>query len=239
MLIHLNARTDQHPHFGNKRSPWVPTPPLAALPTILKAARPFPPCPFLSETPVVPIFLFFGLIHLNLYRLSSCTSRPISKRTPNTCFITSGGLPLVIVVWSIAPWCTLKMFFAAGERMKLLLSGFEKLLSVTTDGVRDECTGVVETADRDPDASGLTEGGCTFTEGPGPGEVDPFIVLVDSFRETPCEGGVGSDFSVVGCSSSGTLPLLLALNHSITFFALLVLAALPTPGLTTSGNLLS
>lgn len=214
------------------------TPPLAALPTMLKAASPFPPCPSLSETPVLPIFLFFGLIHLNLYGLSSCTSIPISRRTSNTCFMTSGGLPLVIVVWSIAPWCTLRIFLAVGERMKLLLRGFEKLLSVAIDGVRVGCPGVVGTADRGVDTSRLVEGGRALSEGPVTGEVSPLIVLVDTLRGTPREGGVGSDLSVTGCSSSGTLPLLFVLNHSITFFALLVLAALPTPGLTTSGNLL-
>ena len=205
---------------------------------MLKAARPLPPWLSLSETPVLPIFLFFGLIHLNLYWLSSSTSRPISVRTSKTCFITSGGLPLVIVVWSTAPWCTLRIFFAAGERMKLLFSGFEKLLSVATDGVRVGGPGIAETADRDVDASRLVEG-CTFTGGLVPGVVNPLTVLVDALRGVSREEGVGIVFSVIGCSSSGTLPLLFVLNHSITFFALLVLAALPTPGLATSGNLLS
>jgi len=123
--------------------------------------------------------------------------------------------------------------------MKLLLSGLEKLLSVATDGVRVGCPGVVETIDRGIDTSRLVEGGYGFTEGPITGEVNPLIVLVDALRGTSREGGVGSVLSGIGCSSSGTLPLLFVLNHSITFFALLVLAALPTPGLTTSGNLLS
>jgi hypothetical protein len=128
------------------------------------------------------------------------------------------------------------MFFAAGERMKLLLIGFEKLLSVATDGVRVGGPGIVGTADRGVETSKFVEDGCTFTEGPVPGDVNPLTVLVDALRGTPREEGV---FSVIGCSSSGTLPLLFVLNHSITFFALLVLAALPTPGLATSGNLLS
>jgi len=122
--------------------------------------------------------------------------------------------------------------------MKPLLIGFEKLLSVTTDGVRFGCPGIVETADRGVDTSRLAEGGCTFTRGPGPGEVNPLIVLVDALSGISREEGVGTVFSVIGCSSSGTLPLLFVLNQSITFFALLVLAALPTPGRATSGNLL-
>jgi hypothetical protein len=130
------------------------------------------------------------------------------------------------------------MFFAAGERMKLLLIGFEKLFSVVTDGVRVLCPGVIETVDRGVVTSWLAEAGCTFGEGPGTGDVNPLIVLVDAFRGSSREEGVGSDLSVTGFSSSGALPLLFARNHSITFFALLVLAALPTPGLTTSGNLL-
>ena len=130
------------------------------------------------------------------------------------------------------------MFFAAGERIKLLLIGFEKLFSVVTDGVRVGCPGVVETVDRGIVTSWLAEAECTFNEGPGTRDVSPLIVLVDALRGTSREGGVGSDLSVTGFSSSGTLPLLFVRNHSITFFALLVLAAFPTPGLTTCGNLL-
>lgn len=100
------------------------------------------------------------------------------------------------------------------------------------------CPGVIETVDRDVASSWLAEGVCTFNEEPGRGDVNPLIVLVDALRGTSREGGVGSVLSVTGFSSSGALPLLFARNHSITFFALLVLAALPTPGLTTSGNLL-
>lgn len=130
------------------------------------------------------------------------------------------------------------MFFAAGERMKLLLIGLEKLFSVVTDGVRVVCPGVIETVDRGVVTSWLAEEGCMLKGGAGKGDVNPLIVLVDALRGTSRGGGVGSDLSVTGFTSSGVLPLLFARNHSITFFALLVLAALPTPGLTTSGNLL-
>lgn len=160
---------------------------------------------------------------------------PISKRTSDTCLMTSGGLPLVIVVWSTAPWCTLKMFLAVGERIKLLLIGFVVLLSVATEGVRLECPGAVGAVERGVVTSGFVVGGYTFIEG----EVTPLIVLVDALRGTSRDEGVGCVFSVMGCSSSGTFPLLFVRNQSITFFALLVLAALPTPGLATSGNLLS
>ena len=122
------------------------------------------------------------------------------------------------------------MFLAVGERMKLLLSGFVKLLSVAMDGVRFGCPGVVGI--RGVETSKFVEDWCAP-------EVNPLTVLVDALKGTSREEGVGSAFSVIGCSSSGTLPLLFVRNHSITFFALLVLAALPTPGLTTSGNLLS
>ena len=71
------------------------------------------------------------------------------------------------------------MFFAAGERAKHDLVGFEELLSIATDGVGDGYPGVVETVDRDANTSGLAEEGCTFTEGPSPGEVNLFIVLVN------------------------------------------------------------
>ena len=43
-------------------------------------------------------------------------------------------------------------------------------------------------------------GGCTFTEG----ETIPSIVLADALRGTSCDDGVGSIFSTIGCSSSGT-----------------------------------
>ena len=62
----------------------------------------------------------------------------------------------------------------------------------------------------------------------------PLVVLVNVFR-----GGVGSAFSIGGCSSSCTFPLPFVLGDSITFLALLVLAALPVPDLTNPGNILS
>ena len=120
--------------------------------------------------------------------------------------------------------------------MKLLLIGFETLLSVATDGVRFGCPGADETADRGVEMSRLAEGGCVFTEEPSP-EVNPLIVLVDALRGASRDEGVGRVFSFVGASSYGTFPLLFVLNHSITFFALLVLAAFPTTGLAAGGIL--
>ena len=95
-----------------------------------------------------------------------------------------------------------------------------------------------ETADRGVEMSRLAEGGCVFTEEPSP-EVNPLIVLIDTLRGASRDKGVRRVFSFVRASSYGTFPLLFVLNHSITFFALLVLAAFPTKGLATGGILLS
>lgn len=81
------------------------TPLEAADPTIVNAASPLPE-PSRNPNPTPPALRLFGLTHLYLNSPSICISRPMFSSTARTCFMTSGGAPVVIVVWSTAPWCT-------------------------------------------------------------------------------------------------------------------------------------
>ena len=69
----------------------------AADPTMVNAAR-LPPAPSRKPNPTPPVFLLFGRTHRYLNSVSSEISKPIFSSTLFTCFMTSGGEPVVIVV---------------------------------------------------------------------------------------------------------------------------------------------
>jgi len=129
--------------------------------------------------------------------------------------MTSDGAPDVIVFWSTAPWWTRGTFFAAGEDVTTLLTRPENDLSVAPEAVRG-CLGVGASEA----VLGESVWGGAGTTGAGCTPLLWLIVLVEDPGATLAEG-VSLSLIIVS-SSGGVIPLLLVLNQSITFFALLV-----------------